>query len=75
MNNTVLFEPNVRINNDVIAFRNSFRKSMVLCVKTKNDVVFSIDDNHIDDIIYLDYIANFLSLFDSDSIELFDYEF
>lgn len=71
----ILFEPNVRYSVDVIKFRNDFRKAMVLAVKTKNEVSFLIDDTHIDDIIYFDYVANFLTLFDNDSIELFDHEF
>lgn len=74
-NDCILYEPNVRISNDVVEFRSCFRKSMLLCIKSRSDLIFYIDDNHIDDILYFDYIANFLTLFDNDSIEMFDYEF
>ena len=48
---------------------------MLKAVLSDKDILFFYDTNHIDDPVYIDYIYNYLSLFDRDSIEMFDKEF
>ena len=72
---TILFEPEVRIMHDVVAFRNSFKSAMIITVRQDRDVVFFYDSNHQDDCVYIDYIGLYMTLFDNDSIEIFDQSF
>ena len=72
---TFLYEPEVKISDDIIGFKESFRSAMIQAVKTDKDIVFYYDTNHIDDPVYVNYMSNFMKLFDRDSIETFDREF
>ena len=69
---TVLFEPEVKIQNDIISFKNSFRDAMLQVIETDKDILFLYDTNHLDDPVYVDYIYNYIDLFERDSIEIFD---
>ena len=60
---------------DIIGFKKSFKTALLLSVSTNKDIVFLYDTNHLEDQVYLDYMANFINLFDRDSIEVFDQEF
>lgn len=63
------------MSNDIISFKNSFRNAMLQAVETDKEILFFYDTNHLNDPIYIDYINNYLNLFDRDSIEIFDKEF
>lgn len=69
---TILFEPEVRIMHDIVKFRSSFKSAMLLTVLHDRDVVFLYDSNHWDDQTYVDYMSIYMTLFDKDSIEIFD---
>jgi len=57
---------------DVVKFRSSFKSALILTVRQDRDVVFIYDSNHLDDQVYIDYMSIYMTLFDNDSIEIFD---
>lgn len=71
---TDLFEPEVKPNNDIVAFKNSFKSAILKTVRQNKDMVFHFDKSHINDQVYLDCISNYINMFDRDSIDMFDQE-
>jgi hypothetical protein len=72
---TILHEPEVKMSRDIIAFKKDFKAAMLLTIRANENVMFLYDTNHTDDPVYVDYLANYIRLFDKDSIEMFDKEF
>lgn len=63
---TELYEPEVKLANDIMGFKDSFKKAILRSVSENKDIVFLYDTNHLDDQLYIDYMANFINLFDKD---------
>lgn len=72
---TELLEPEVKLANDIMAFKKSFKSAMLKSVSQNKDIIFLYDSNHVHDQLYVDFLANFINMFDRDSIEVFDKEF
>jgi hypothetical protein len=72
---TKLWEPEVKLANDIMGFKDAFKNALLGWISENKDVVFLYDTNHLDDQLYVDYMANFINLFDKDWIEIFDQEF
>jgi hypothetical protein len=72
---TILHEPEVKMSRDIIAFKKDFKAALLLTIRSNENVMFLYDTNHTDDPVYVDYLANYIRLFDKDSIEMFDKEF
>jgi hypothetical protein len=70
-----IFEPNIRMCNDIMRFKHIFKTAMLETIRNDETTVFFMDDNHLSDICYMDYVYNYLHLFENDAIEIFDEEF